>query len=172
MIIFHTLPEIDLILQDIQFHDPRYEMYGLVDFTIFGQYQRGKLLNILPKEEYIPKEVQMEDTESAFDYWYWVQLETDPESFLEKLEFLRLEYLSGASLIIAIQVEQSPYRMSIVESLIGYIRAFYGLETKLILTPDDLIDPHFLEYSGFSVNGLCRLSEDLTRAALMKGESQ
>lgn len=138
-------------------------------YTLFGHVQNGPVLKLMPKAEFIPESVRPFDTESAFDYYYWIQLETDPESFLSKTDFLRLEYLYGTSIIIAIQIEESPYRNSIVESLMGHIRSFYGLETKLILSMGDLADPHFFDYSGFSFEGLHRLSEDLVKADIMKG---
>lgn len=172
MIIFHSLPNIDKVLQNLSLQDKRYSFYGLVDFTLFGIVQRGRLLKIMPKPEFIPTEIAMNDSESAFDYYYWIQMDKDPDTFLAKMDLLKLEYLSGANLIIAVQTEYSPYKSSITESFMGYIRTFYGLETKLITTVEDLIDPDFFKYSGFSIDGLYRLSEDLTRAALMRGETQ
>lgn len=169
MIIFHSLPNIEQLFRELQVYDPRYGMFGIVHFTLFGQVQLGTVLNIMPKAEFIPEEVRQYDTESAFDYYYWIQLETDLDTFLAKMDFLRLEYLTGASVIIAIQIEESPYKTSIVESLMGYIRTFYGLETKLVLSQEDLLDPDFFGYSGFSVEGIYRISDDLTKAELLRG---
>lgn len=169
MIIFHSLPSIEQLFYNLQQYDPRYGGYVFSHFTLFGQVQLGSTLNVLPKAEFIPEEVRPYMTESAFDYYYWIQLETDIETFLAKMDFLRLEYLYGPSMMVAIQIDESPYKTSVVESLMGYIRTFYGLDTKLVLSQEDLMDPDFFSYSGFSTEGLCRLSDDLTKAEILKG---
>lgn len=162
MIIFHTIPAVS-VLEGLVFGGHAIDSMATIPFTLFGLYQSGEPLNnLIPKPEFIPEEYIMNDTESTFDYYFWKQIQEDPHALNEKMRILEPEFLYGKSVLILIQTNTvSPYRNSITESLIGYFRTFYGIECKLITSTEDLTDPNFFDYGGFSQEGLFRLTREL-----------
>lgn len=161
MILFHTF---DLYPYLVTMMDSgQIPFMETIPFTLFGQRQLGEVLHLMPDEMYVPYEAMMHDTESNFDYCYWKQLRDEPKYELELLKILRPEINNGSNTIILIQTDYtSPFRTSITESLIGFLRTFYGLEPKLIMSLEDINEDTF-RYSPFSYEGLYRLSQQLEK---------
>lgn len=156
MIIFHTFP----INPWLGMMPEILQSYAMMRFTLFGSPQEGELLHLLPDDQYVPVEFLMNDTEASFDYYFWKQIQESPTCFFEKMKLLEPEYLTGATCLIFIQTDYSyQSRISITESLIGYLKTFYGIEPKLITTPEDLAG--ITSYSGFSVEGLYRITQEI-----------
>lgn len=161
MIWFHTIP----IVNDLNgmMNNGQIQNLSIIPFTLFGMYQSGEVIKLLPKPEYIPSEYVKEYTESNFDYFYWKQLSEDPSCFLEKMRILKPEYENGRNTIIMIQTSDDPVGISITESIIGFLKTFYGIQPKLITCYEDLYDPDLLTYEGFSYEGLLRISDELIK---------
>lgn len=159
MILFHTLPLGEYLNQLMMngFIQPM----NIVQYTLFGMQQLGEMIQIYPDESYIPTEYIINDTESNFDYYFWKQIQEDPKCMMEKLKILEPEYIDGARTIILIQTDfSSQFKTSITESLIGYLKTFYGVDPKIIMNYEDIQENTF-HYSGFSSEGLYRLSKEL-----------
>lgn len=159
MILFHTLPLAEYLNQLMAngFILPM----NLIQYTLFGMQQFGEVLHISPDDAYIPTEYIINDTESNFDYYFWKQIQEDPKCMMEKLKILEPEYLDGARTIILVQIDFSnQFKISITESLIGYLKTFYGVDPKLIMSYEDIQEDTF-HYSGFSPEGLYRLTKEL-----------
>ena len=162
MILFHTYPS---LAYDIAYlmANGAIPICAYEEFTLFGLKQNGETLQLLPDENYVPYRAMLDDTESTFDYYYWKQLRDDPRCEMELLKILVPEMNEGSNRVILIQTDySSPFRTSITESLIGFLRTFYGLEPKLIMSREDINEDTF-RYSPFSYEGLYRLSQQLEK---------
>lgn len=162
MILFHTYPS---LAYDIAYlmANGAIPICAYEEFTLFGLKQTGETLQLLPDESYVPYQAMLDDTESTFDYYYWKQLRDDPRCEMELLKILVPEMNEGSNRVILIQTDySSPFRTSITESLIGFLRTFYGLEPKLIMSREDINEDTF-RYSPFSYEGLCRLTSQIEK---------
>ena len=161
MIFFHSIPIVEevgrLMGESYISHKPIYP------FTLYGYTMQGDVLTGLqPDLSLIPRECVLNDTEEDFDYYYWKQLLESEPSKQCLYKILYLEYLYGPNCIICIQTNiESPFSMSVTESLMTFISSAYGLSPKLILTYEDLYDALVDEYSGFSQEGISRITQDM-----------
>ena len=159
MIIFHTIPIYDQIIYMTSTGQIPLKRIEL--FTLFGMKQQGVILNLYPKEEYISREYILEESESNFDYYFWKQIESDPQSFAEKMKLIKPEMEDGYNTLLLVQTEDTPYRMAITESIIGYLKMFYGIMPRLVTSFEDLYDPSFMDYNGFSYSGICKATNEM-----------
>ena len=159
MIVFHTIPIVDQLMYMMQ--NGSIPNKRLILFTLFGDYQQGDILRIVPKEDYIPRDYLLNISENNFDYYFWKQIESDVESFVEKMKIIKPEMEDGMNNLILIQTQESPYRTGVTESFIGYLKAFYGILPRFVTSFEDLYDPEFWSYSGFSYSGICKATNEM-----------
>lgn len=161
MIWFHTIPIVNEL--KAMMDNGQIENLSIIPFTLFGMYQPGDIISIFPKSEFIAPEYVREYTESNFDYFYWKQLEEDSSCFAEKMKILKPEYENGKNTIIAVQTVYDSIRATITESFIGYLKTFYGVQPRLITCLEDLYDPCLFDYTGFSMEGLIRITNEIVK---------
>lgn len=163
MIIFYTIPNFkEEFLRFIGGINAPYK--PIIDFTLFGMNQQGAYLGgLMPDESIIPSQYIMNDTEPEFDYMYWKQLLENEISQQNLGCILFPEYMYGPDIFICIMTQDTPYRMSITESLINFLNMIYGLDAKLITRIEDLYELDISEYTGFSEDGLRRVTADMIK---------
>lgn len=160
MIIFYTIPNFKhefINITGIPYHK-------IIDFTLFGMNQQGAYLGgLMPDESIIPSHYIMNDTEPEFDYMYWKQLLESEVSQQNLGCILFPEYLYGPDIFICIMTQDTPYRMSITESLINFLNMIYGLDAKLVNSIEDIYELDISDYTGFSEDGLRKVTTDMIK---------
>lgn len=142
-------------------------------FTLFGLRVVGEVLSgLIPDEQYVPAQFILQDTESDFDYFYWRQLLEKPESFMDLMRFLSVEFQIGPQALNIIWIQDDyQYKRSIYESLGNFLNAMYGLDIKYITSLDDIYEPDSfpVNFSQFSQEGIARMTNDMIRYETMLG---
>lgn len=163
MIFFHTIPIKNEMMAVVE-GGCIAALHSFIEFTIFGYAQHGIYLSgLFPDENVIPQECLLNDTESGFDYYYWNQLSNSELAKQCLGSILFPEYQYGPNVAILISVSDSPFSMSITESIIKYLNIMYGLTPKLITSIEDLYDTSTYEYTPFSAEGVMRVTADMVR---------
>lgn len=142
-------------------------------FTLFGYQILGMYLkDLLPDQNMIPEYVLLNDTESDFDYHYWNQILTKPESFMDLMKIMSLEFNYGPNCLNIIWTK-SDYQteVSVTESLGNFITAMYGVDVKYINQLEDIYEPDSFspELSQFSPEGIYRMTQDMIKYERMLG---
>ena len=170
MIIFYTDDRIPQVFQMMKDQSTLPESTVIIHYTLFGL--TGKTLHHLnPKQENFPtEEIFRNDTESDFDYYYWYQLMHDEGAFIQLTHVVGMEFLYGGMMIILVKTMDTPYRMSVTESLMLYLVAMYGLDSTLITSIEDL---NFFEIkpTPFSREGAARISDDIEKWRSIMGDN-
>lgn len=132
-------------------------------FTLYGMHMQGEMLSgLLPDMSTIPAECILNETESDFDYYYWKQLLENEWSKQYVYKLMFYEYQYGPNCLILIQTDlNSPFASSVTESLSTFINVMYGLDPKTVYAFDDLCDALVDPYSGFSTDGIRRITQDM-----------
>lgn len=161
MILFHSLPIREELVR-IMGGDNTIAPRPIIEFTLFGYAQHGVCLSgLYPDEKYIPPQCFMEDTESEFDYYYWLQLSNSELAKQYLGNILFPEYQYGPNVFILISITDAPFSMSVTESIMNYLNMIYGLVPKLITSIEDLYDIGLYEYTPFSDAGVARVTLDM-----------
>ena len=161
MILFHSLPIREELVR-IMGGDSNIAPRPIIEFTLFGYTQYGICLSgLFPDENFIPQQCFMEDTESGFDYYYWMQLENSEIARQYLGNILFPEYQYGPNVFILISVTNTPFSMSVTESLMNYLNSAYGLVPKLVTSIEDLYDIDLYEYTPFSDAGVAKVTSDM-----------
>lgn len=161
MIIFYTE---DAILNQVE------STYPTQEFTLFGMRNNNPLTRVAPNREWFPDDATFQnDTESNFDFYYWQQLMNDEGTFMDLMQVLAMEYLHGGEIVIMVQTMNTPYRMSVTESLIMFLQAIYGLDCRIAMSIEDLALPEMFNPTPFSKDGIARISADMEKYVAMGG---
>ena len=142
--------------------------FTLYGYRIVGEYLKG----LHPNESIIPPQVLLNDTESEFDYYYWSQLMNNPESFMDLMKLMSLEFLYGPTCLNIVWVKDTyQTEVSVTESLANFITAMYGVDIKYINQLEDIYEPDsFLpEAYTFSPAGIYAMTNDMVKYENMLG---
>lgn len=136
----------------------------LNEVTLFGMEIVGKYLSsFMPMEEYCSRDAMLNVAESSFDVAYWNQLENCTSTHKDLVEFIIAPEVHFTKIILTmIYTENTPFKMAVTESLKMYLNSIYGIDSKILMSDEDLSFPEIFDgLSTISGDGIYMADNDL-----------
>lgn len=131
------------------------DVYNLMSLDI----RYHKIESLLPSVEFMSEESIQNDDSDLFEYEYFRYLDSG-YAFNDLMLLLVKEFEQGATHLTIIEIERSPYRDSIVSSLMKYLYIRYGIKPVLFGDLEDWGDVS-VNNSIFSEEGLMRMDTNM-----------
>lgn len=131
------------------------DVYNLMSLDV--RYR--KIDSLLPSVEFMSEEAIQNDDSDLFENEYFRYLDSG-YAFNDLMLLLIKEFEKGATHLTIVEIERSPYRDSIVSSLMKYLYVRYGIKPVLLTELEDWNDVS-INNSIFSEEGLMRMDANM-----------